>query len=122
MDALRGTLLAYDRRTEDHVQEGHRSVTDSAASPVELGGLALNPDALGPPVGRALGESRVEVTGWRAERLRAGAGNPTSAGVYRLAGEARTANGAVRAWSMVLKVFQSPASVSCRPRAGWRAA
>lgn len=77
----------------------------------------LDPDSLGPPVARALDAPNLQVTAWRAERLRAGAGNPTSAGVYRLAGEARDANDGLRRWSMVMKVFQSPASVG-RPGFG----
>jgi len=68
----------------------------------------LDRDVLIGPVRRALGDAGAELVDWRHETLAYTVRTPVSGGIYRLAGHAR-ACGAVRPWSLVLKVARSPA-------------
>jgi hypothetical protein len=63
---------------------------------------------LQPLVGAVIGGGRVQLLDWSVQELGAGAGgNPTTGGLFRVAGTATT--GQVHdTWSMVLKVLRSP--------------
>ncbi len=74
-----------------------------AESPLD----ALDRDSLIGPVRRALADERAELIDWRHEPLGYTVRTPVSGGVYRLAGRARTRDGA-RPWSLVLKIARSP--------------
>ncbi len=79
-------------------------------------GAGSSPDgldyaALTAPVRRMLGDDAAEILGWRCEPLSYTDRTPVSGGVYRVAGDARS-GGAVRAWSLVLKIARSPAGRS----------
>ncbi|MGD2147348.1 MAG: phosphotransferase [Anaerolineae bacterium] len=61
-------------------------------------------------VRRALARSTAEVLDWQTTPLPGGEGNPVSLGLYRISGLAMD-QGRTRAWSLVLKMAQSPANV-----------
>ena len=67
----------------------------------------LNHAALIGPVRRVLADGAAELVDWRHEPLAYTVRNPIAGGVYRLAGCARS-RGAMRPWSLVLKVSHSP--------------
>lgn len=59
---------------------------------------------------QAAGRSDLELGAWRVTPMAGGLGNPVSAGLFRVAGDGRAAGEPI-AWSVVLKVIQSPANV-----------
>ena len=75
---------------------------------------ALTAAELEPPVRRALGEPDARVRSWDVAPVAYDFLNPSSGGVYRVAGTA-TARGGARAWQLVLKVTRSPAGVEGVP-------
>lgn len=71
---------------------------------------AVDRVALTRPIRRMLSSDTVEVLDWQFRPLRAGSGNPVSAGLYRFAGSGQD-RGETVPWSLVLKIAQSPANV-----------
>jgi len=71
---------------------------------------AINRATLTPPVRSALRSASAEVLDWQTTALPGGEGNPVSLGLYRISGTALDKGDAL-AWSMVLKMAQSPANV-----------
>lgn len=59
---------------------------------------------------QALRSDNAQLVDWRVTQLGGGAGNPVSAGLYRVAGSATDQNQRLD-WSVVLKTIQSPANV-----------
>ena len=72
--------------------------------------LSIDESLLTPIVRQALQSDRVEVMDWQVSQLGGGAGNPVSAGLYRIAGSGHDGDERV-AWSVILKTIQSPANV-----------
>lgn len=56
------------------------------------------------------GRSTLQIRDWHASQLGGGLGNPVSVGLYRIAGIGQDGDEQV-AWSVVLKILQSPANV-----------
>ena len=68
---------------------------------------ALDADRLSAVACAAVGDSSLEVVRWAIEPLAAGAGNPTSDGVFRVSGLA-SGEGGSRPWSAILKRLRYP--------------
>jgi hypothetical protein len=73
-------------------------------------GLPVDESVLTPIVRQVLQRDRVQILDWQVSLLGGGAGNPVSVGLYRFVGSAQDQEERV-AWSVVLKVIQSPANV-----------
>jgi hypothetical protein len=68
---------------------------------------ALDAATVLPVVRSLLADEGVVLRTWTASELKGGAGNPTTAGLFRVAGDAES-RGRVRRWSVILKSLRNP--------------
>jgi hypothetical protein len=74
---------------------------------------AIDESILTPVIRRSLRRDAFQIRDWHARQLGGGAGNPVSVGLYRFEGTGQDCGEQV-AWSVILKIVQSPANV------GWQ--
>jgi thiamine kinase-like enzyme len=78
---------------------------------------AIDTSTLTPVVRRALGRDSFQIEDWHAIQLGGGFGNPVSVGLYRFEGSGQDSAGN-EAWSVILKVIQSPDNVGVENMGG----
>ena len=71
---------------------------------------SIEPAQLEAIVRQSLQRDAFQIQDWQVGQLGGGAGNPVSVGLYRFEGNGKE-GGESLAWSVILKVLQSPANV-----------
>ena len=77
----------------------------------------LDRDVLTNVVRSALSNESVEIRNWHLSKVGGGFGNPVSVGIYRVQGVASDKR-TEKAWSVILKILQSPENVGAKDMGG----
>lgn len=77
----------------------------------------VNLDVLTQVVHSALSNESAEIKNWHIQQIGGGFGNPVSVGIFRVQGIARD-NVSEKAWSVILKILQSPDNLGIKDMGG----